>query len=166
MTKSKYKREQAAIDDKQQATLNPKSPTFIAEKQDQKTTIVQAHSGKYYCPFCFHKDDIGIYLISTKKGFHKSLGKCPECGNEMQIKTLTADMSIEQYAEFVFGYSKSGFWQKINFKKFNERLKAIGWSERFWLKYKQLKGDDTNETYEEMLYRSQEEDARAQGLIK
>ena len=165
MTKSKYKREQAAIDDKKQLTLNPKSPTFIAEKQETTINITQVHTGTFYCPFCFHKDVIGQYLISTKKGYHKGLGKCPECGNEMQLKTLIAEMTPEQYAEFVYGYSKSGFWQKIKFKQFNERLNAIGWSERFWLKYKQLKGDDTSESYEAHLMRQQEEDAREQGLI-
>jgi transcription elongation factor Elf1 len=162
----KWDREQKAKEDKQQAKLNPKSPSFIQVKQETKTDIIQLHTGEYYCPFCLHKDRINKYLISTKKGYHKGLGKCPECGNQMQFKSLTAAWTPEQFAEWAYQYSASGYWQKVPFSKFNSRLRQIGWLERFWARYRQLKGSDDNESYTEHIEREQREQAVDEGWIQ
>jgi transcription elongation factor Elf1 len=165
MSHRKYKREEKAKEDKYQTMLNPKSPSFIKEKQQQKVEVTVKYTGEYRCPFCLHLDKINAYLISTKKGYHHGLGKCPECGNQMQLKSLTAQWTPEQFADFMYEYSRQGGWQKVPFMKFNERLKLIGWAERFWSRYKQLKGDSTDEKYTDYIQRVQEEQAREQGLI-
>lgn len=167
MSYKKYNREQAAKDDKQQMMLNPKSPSFIQSKKKPEIQVTEIYTGTYMCPFCLHQDRIGAYLISTKKGYHKGLGHCPECNNQMQIKTLTADMTSEQFANFAFEYSTQGYWSKVKFKEFNDRLYKIGWLEQFWAEYKKLKGEDSGtEKYQDYLMRKQEEEARELGLIK
>ena len=167
MSHRKYVREQKAKSDEQQATLNPKNPSFIQHKKQIEVNIAETFSATYRCPFCLGLNKINAYLISTKKGYNKGLGHCPECNNKMQLKTLTAEMTPEQFAEFAFGYSSSGYWQKVPFSKFNSRLKLIGWLERFWNEYRKLKGDsDKTENYQDYISRVQEEEARAQGLIE
>lgn len=167
MTKSKWKREMAARDDKLQTTLNPKSPSFIQSKKKAIVNIAETYSGEYSCPFCLHRGKIYQFLISTKKGYHKGLGHCPECDNKMNLKTLTKDMTPEQFAQFAYEYSCQGYWQKVPFGKFNQRLIDIGWAERFWMEYKKLKGDSTpTESYSDYIDRTQVEEAKAQGLIK
>jgi transposase-like protein len=163
VVKSKYNREYIARQDKQQATLNPNSPSFIKPKQEKVIPVTTLYTGKYMCPFCLHIDKIEAYLISAKKGYDKRLGHCPECQQNMMIKTLTAEMSPEEFAEFVYGYRSSGFWQKCQFTKFNHRLAMLGWLERFWFRYKELKGNETNESYQDHIMRQQEEEAIEKG---
>ena len=165
MSHKKYVREQKAKTDEQQALLNPKNPSFIQPKHKIEVNMAETFSGVYRCPFCLGLNKISAYLISTKKGYHKGLGHCPECNNQMQLKTLTAEMTPEQFADFAFNYSSSGYWQKVLFSKFNERLKLIGWLERFWTEYKKLKGDSQTESYAEYAERTQREQAIDQGLI-
>jgi len=166
VVKSKYKREYEAGIDKQQAKLDPQSPSFLKEKKKTVVSITEVLTGEYRCPFCLNPNKINAYLISTKKGYDKRLGHCPSCNNNMMIKTLTADMTPEQFADFVFDYARQGFWQKAPFKTFNDNLYAIGWSQRFWARYKELKGDTAAvENYEQYMMRKQEEEAREQGLI-
>ncbi|MBU1067743.1 hypothetical protein KKE60_08145 [Patescibacteria group bacterium] len=165
MSMRKYNREQKVKDDKQQTMLDPKSPSFIKSKKKVIISITETYTGAYMCPFCLHSDRINAYLISTKKGYHKGLGHCPECNNQMQIKTLTSDMTPEQFAQFAYEYSSQGYWQKVKFEQFNNRLHAIGWSKRFWAKYRELKGDsDQTESYQQYVARKQEEWAKEQGL--
>jgi hypothetical protein len=155
MSDKKYKREEKAKDDKQQKRLDPNSPSFMKAKPKVEVNITEIHTGTYSCPFCLHAGKINGYLISTKKGYDKRLGHCPECNNKMMLKTLLADMTPEQFAQFAYGYSCQGYWQKVSFAKFNERLKLIGWQERFWNKYRELKGTLTISSEEEDAYESQ-----------
>jgi hypothetical protein len=62
----------------------------------------------------------------------------------MMLRNLvTMKWTPQKYAEWVFGYSLNGFWQKISFSSWKERLFEIGWSQPFWDKYKALKGEAT-----------------------
>ena len=155
MPKSKWKRDMKAMDDKHQSMLSPDSPTGIVMRGHQKTKVEIIRTGTYSCPFCLYQGKINKFLISTKKGFHKGLGQCPECKNKMRFRTLTADWTPEDFAEWCYGYSADGYWQKVPFSKFSDRLYKIGWSKRFWERYKQLKGEGGQESYEDMLIREQ-----------
>ena len=166
MVKSKYKREQAAKDDDKQSILNPQQLSSVNKRGKVTVTVAAIYTGLYRCPFCLHEGLINHFLISTPKGYHHGLGKCPECGNQMQLKTLTSKMTPEQFAEFAYGYRTSGYWSKVKFTVFNRRLKELGINFRFWKRYKELKGEEPNETYEEQLWRQQEEQAREEGLIE
>jgi len=122
---------------------------------------------KYACPFCLHIAQLKEYLISTKKGIHQGLGECPECHCKMQFKSLKAEWTPEQYAEWVFEYAARGFWQKIPWATWKRRLEELGWAQRFWDKYKQLKGEnpsegaypeDSQEQYDEFMRRHGKEE--------
>jgi len=149
--KSKWKRDMKAMDDKHQTVFAPDTPTGVAKRQKTIVNIQIAHTGIYSCPFCLYQAKIEHFLISTKKGFHKGLGQCPDCQNKMRFRTLTAEWTPEDFAEWCYGYSADGYWQKVPFSKFSDRLYKIGWSKRFWDKYKQLKGEDKSEDYMTML---------------
>jgi len=164
--KSKYQREYDIRQDKQQCKLDPLSKTGIKFKPQDIIEVTVAHKSIYLCPFCLHRGKIEEYLISTKKGYHKGLGKCPECNNKMQLKTLTSNMTPEQFAEYAHGYRTSGYWSKVPFSKFNERLKEINWAIRFWGKYRQLKGESTDESYDDYIQRKQYEQAKEEGWIE
>lgn len=112
---------------------------------------------KTRCPFCLCCHPITKFLITKYdksgkgKGFDRGRGKCPECGEGMQLKTLTlmrkwtlenpAD-GVKQFAAFIYSYRSSGVWQKkIKFVQFNSMLKSMGWHKEFYTEYKRLKGD-------------------------
>lgn len=167
MVKGKWKREQAAKDDKEQLKLDLTQPSLVENKKPVTVTITEMYAGNYSCPFCLHSDKIGNFLISRKKGYDKKLGHCPECNNNMMIKTLTANMTPEQYAQFMYEYSRQGGWQKVQFKVWSFRLQKIGWAQRFWTEYRKLKGEAvTTESYDQYVQRKQFEQAKEQGWVE
>jgi len=104
------------------------------------------------CAYCLYQDQLHKFLISTKKGFHKSQAQCPDCGNRQLIRTLTAEQTPEQYAEWMYMNMPYGGWQKVPFNKWVERLRQCGWATIFWARYKQLKAEYTEQpTYEDAL---------------
>jgi transcription elongation factor Elf1 len=163
MPKGRWNRQQSAREDKQQRKLDFTQPNLVEYKKPITVSVVEMYTGEYSCPFCLHSDKIGNFLISTKKGYHKGLGKCPECGNQMQIKSLTSDWTPEQYAEFMYEYSGQGGWQKVKFQVWSYRLNKIGWSQRFWNRYRELKGEAKTESYTDYIQRKQFEQAQEQG---
>ncbi len=98
------------------------------------------------CIFCLGISKLRLFLISTKKGYNRSLGKCPVCGQKMRLETLVKMLkwTPEEYAKFVFDYRQSGFWQKVAFEDWKKRLDMMGWSQPFWTEYKRLRGDPEN----------------------
>lgn len=111
---------------------------------------------KTRCPFCLCFHPITKFLITkydkkgNNKGYNRGSGKCPECGQGMQLKTLVSMRKwtiedpvagVKLYAAWVYEYRKSGFFQKIKFAEFNSMLKSMKWSREFWDHYKRLKGD-------------------------
>ena len=125
--------------DPKQRKFEVKTSKVISHESKELPKWAQFFVGDVMCPFCFHIAKIQMFLKSTKKGYHKGLGLCRECQQQMQLKTLASEMTPEQFAEWVVEYPAWAFWQKCKFKKFNERLKKIGWSYRFWGKYRELK---------------------------
>jgi transcription elongation factor Elf1 len=164
LVKSKYKREQQVKDDLKQSILNPENLEKTELRKKVTVTVAAIYTGLYRCPFCLHEARINSFLISTGKGYHRGLGKCPECGNQMQLKTLTSKMTPEQFAEFAYGYRTAGYWQKVKFNTFNQRLKELGINFRFWKRYKELKGEEPTEGYEDWLMRKQQEEHEAEEL--
>jgi hypothetical protein len=57
-------------------------------------------------------------------------------------------MNPKQFAKWVFEYRLSGFFSKINFKEWNQKLWELGVSQEFWEEYKLLRGDTTKEEEE------------------
>jgi predicted metal-binding protein len=99
------------------------------------------------CVFCLYTTNLQKFFKIDAKGRTIALVTCPECHNKMQLQTLIKDMSIQEYAKFVYGYRLSGFWKKCPFALFNQRLREIGASSEFWLEYKKLKGEYPEQNY-------------------
>lgn len=95
-----------------------------------------------YCPFCLYKSALIDFRVKKVDGWSNSMANCPDCNNNMRMESLTRNMTIVEYAKWVFDYSLNGFWNKCPFEKFTGRLKAYGWSYQFWEKYKEFKGDE------------------------
>lgn len=153
----KWKREQKAHDDKHQTILAPDRIAGAKLREKPKVNFIITHKGLYRCPFCLYQATIERFLISTKKGFHKGLAKCRECGNQMRFSSLTAKWTPEQFAEWCHGYAADGYWQKVPWTKFQDRLKHLGIAQKFWQRYKELKGEDKTESYEEWVIRQDRE---------
>lgn len=143
--------------DKSQTMLDFSHQSGAKVRGEEPTTSVYPITTKFMCPFCLYIDNIYKFRVKTKEGYSEKRARCPDCDNLMQIRSLTKPMSIEEYAEWVFNYSLSGFWEKCPYKKFRERMWKLGWSRRFWKKYKELKGEGTTTTYEEYAMAQQEE---------
>jgi len=140
----KYRREEKAYKDRKQSVFT-KTAT-IKSKQKPKVGVESLYSmtEQFACPFCLGLHKFQQYLISTKHGIHQGLGQCPECNNKFRFRTLTQITTAKQYAEFAYPYSASGFWQKVPWSKWKDRLYKIGWSQAFWHRYHELKGEDVD----------------------
>lgn len=164
--KSKHKR-QLIITDKKQYVLDAGSEQGAKKKEELIKVVTELKSPIFYCPFCLSFGKLSAFEYKTPKGNVSKGVKCPDCKNKMLRKSITNTMSAEQYAEWVFDYRKSGFWQKCNFAVWNERLYKLGLSHRFWEKYRLLKGEHkADETYYDHLDKEQEEWAKEQGLTE
>lgn len=157
MVKSKWKRSIKAERDRQQTRLDPGSRRGCTPPMRIISGYTLDPTARYFCPFCLHIDRYTAFLISTSKGYHRGMGQCPECKNKMKLKTLLQEMTPEEYAEFAYPYAASGFWQKVPFEKWRKRLYEMGWAPRFWGRYKELKGEDQEESYDRWLERKQRE---------
>jgi len=160
----KYLREQKAKDDKQQTRLGHADHLEPSAMQETKIETGIDYTEQVMCPFCLHQDKLQAFLVSTKKGISQSKAHCPECDNGMMMRNLTAEWTPEQYAEFCFGYAQTGFWEKVPFTKWKERLAQIGWAQRFWNKYNALKADyQEMESYDAFIQRKQLEAYKEEG---
>lgn len=157
----KYRREELAKADSGQLTFSSDGAI-----QERKRILVSSSSidvNKFvFCPFCLKYNKLQRFLVSGKKGISRSRAQCPECGVGMLLATLLREWDPVTYAEWVFGYRKSGFWQKIKFALWKEELAKMGWDKAFWDHYKTLKGaesPDDAESYGDYMNRQGEEAA-------
>jgi hypothetical protein len=123
------------------ATLKP-NPNIVVIAHETLLPLDKEVS----CPFCLALVEFRKFLVSTKTGISRSMGKCPLCGQGMYLKSLTlmANTTARGYAKWVFNY-KGGFWHKINFSQWKGRLQLIGWTQEFWDEYKALKSEQQEE---------------------
>jgi hypothetical protein len=164
MSKSqrKYHREQIAKGDQSQACFRPDGsvdprikPEVVSESLDTLKVVM--------CPFCLGKDRLQVFLVSTKKGISRSKAHCPHCNNGMLLHTLLVEWSPESFADFVYGYRKSGYWQKISFADWKQKLEELGWARPFWDHYKEMKAENADEdegSYSDMMNRQGEQAAQ------
>lgn len=136
----KDKCEKALYDKKQlifTAQGSLKSNEFRFAKVEEKAIDFNK---KVTCPFCLSWQTLNKFLISTKEGYHKGLGHCQECNQNVQFKTLfnLGQWTPEQYAKFVVDYPPAGFFKKIKFDEWKNRLNLMKWGQRFWTEYRRL----------------------------
>jgi len=151
--------------DGDQMVLKPRTDVGFGQRAVELPKQIEMHIGQFLCPFCLHAGTIGSFLIQLKKGFSSSRGRCPECDNGFMLESLTKRMTPEQFAQWVYEYPFYYYWKKCAWLLFNQRLKKIGWSYRFWKAYKACKEEDRGESYEEHMMKEQEEWARERGYI-
>jgi len=141
---------------------NPNNPTSTSSAEVTDETQKQV-----MCAYCLHTGPLNQFLISTKKGFHHSQTKCPDCQNGQLMRTLIDPMTPDQYAEFIYSQKQYGVWQKMPFEKWRQRLIEIGWAPQFWARYNELKAQDISsddftrrdrEAYEEFTRKYGEEE--------
>lgn len=152
-----WKERAKVLDDDKQMELVPDSIQGIRTHKKTRELKVTFETGIVSCPFCLFAAKIQAFLVSSKKGFSYALAKCPECKNGMRMDSLTTNWTPTQYAEWCFEYARSGFWQKVPFNKWNDRLRKLGISGEFWARYKELKHENVSETVEEYYERIQRE---------
>ena len=148
-----YVRQEKARDDKKQQVFGSWGEVEPRHKPTVTETFTLDINMQVSCPFCLYHDKLQRFLVSTAKGISQSKALCPECHNGMLMKSLTADWTPEQYADWVFRYAADGFWKKCPFVTWKKALKEMGWAGRFWDRYKALKG----ESYPEGTTEEQEE---------
>lgn len=164
----RYLRQEKSKEDKQQSILCVSgiapNPHHFAVKADLEIP----YDKKVTCPFCLALGELNKFLTSTKKGISRSHVKCPFCHQGFLMRTLLlmTKWSAKEYAEWAQPYSHSGFWQKVNFDVWKDRLRIIGWTEEFWNRYKELKTNDSHENYADHMDRESEEWARRQQQIE
>lgn len=99
------------------------------------------------CPFCLNTSYLSQFTTD------KNLYKCKYCGNKMQEETLKKifimfnqqKIDVEAFAKWVYGYRLNGFFQKIKFEEWNNKLKDLEIGIDFWYYYKRFKGEWENE---------------------
>lgn len=157
----KYRREELA-----KANLGQLTFSKDGEIRERKRILISSSSidvtKLVMCPFCLRKNKIQRFLVSGKEGISKSRAQCPECQVGMMMATLLRDWDPISYADFVFGYRKSGFFQKIKFDEWKKVLYDMSWAKEFWDHYKNLKaeGSDDYESYSDHMNRLGEEAAK------
>jgi hypothetical protein len=159
----KYAREERMRSDHAQTCFQPDGSVqerYHARVQDASVDVNQI----VVCPFCLQSDKLQAFLISNKKGISKSNAQCPKCQSGMRMNSLLRKWDAESFAEWVFEYSKQGYWQKVKFEEWKERLNQLGWGQSFWTRYRALKGEnegaESEESYADRMNRQGEEAAR------
>ena len=136
--KKRYAIRERTINDKQKSTFDSHG-WFVKPAPQSKTEFTAANVNvRVYCPFCLYEDKLQAFLISNKEGISQGKALCPDCNNSMMMKSLYNDWTTKQYAEWVFNYRRSGFWQKCPHDKWKKRLFAAGMVKEFWDTYKEL----------------------------
>jgi len=130
--------------DKKQLQFALDGTLIINQKVVNEDTPINAlinSSNFWICPFCLETSN--KFTIESH-----GLVRCNNCSVDMKVKTLlfVKDCSNEDYAKWVFNYRLSGFFHKVNFEKWNQKMKDLGISFEFWDEYKKLKGE--NEEFE------------------
>jgi hypothetical protein len=138
----RYLRQEKASFDRAQTVLTEKGAAPNPRTFTVKHLALPDLNKRVTCPFCLGLEKFRLFLVSTKKGYSRSMGKCPLCGEGMRIKTLT-DMlkwGPREYAQFVAPYASDGFWKKCKWEVWKERLALMKWTEEFWSRYHELRG--------------------------
>jgi transcription elongation factor Elf1 len=156
----RYIRDEKSKKDKQQARFGERGEVNITKPSQTSVFISVNFNEKVWCPFCLYEAKLSQFLVSGKKGYQQGTAKCPECKTTMRMSSLWNDWDATKYAEWVFDYAMSGFWQKCSFEIWKKRLHQIGWSHNFWTRYKELKGSSETTSYFDHMAKQAEDYAR------
>jgi hypothetical protein len=142
-----------------QAKLTTTGELKLTDKREPAKPFVLDETNQYMCPFCLHIGYQREFLIYKDDKPVTYRVQCPECENTFLMKTLMSEWSIIEFADWVADYVHSGFWQKCDFEKFNQRLKELGWARLFWDRYRAVTGKVDEEYYTRIARHVREENA-------
>jgi len=103
---------------------------------------------RYICPFCGYDGEFRLFLTVGKNGYSRKKFKCPDCNQIMKKETLIREMSVEEWAKWlyasvrVFSNHKQpelAFYNRISWEKLSTRLKFYGIANEFWESWKETK---------------------------
>ena len=140
MPRVTYKARWKAFYDKKQTILDPANRMPIRFRRSKLSIEDALKTDVVTCPFCLYIGRLWEFQYMLPTGKMSKMARCPDCHNRMQLRTLTQDMTVEQYAKWCFEYALSGFWDKVPFQKFRNRLYKLRIANRFWNEYSRLKG--------------------------
>lgn len=143
----KYVRQEKIRKDKQQMKLGETGKINTSTSAHIEPKITVNFNEEVACPFCLYAAKLSAFLIVGKDGYQQGKAHCPECKNNMMMKSLYNEWTAKDYADWVFNYRLSGFWSKCPFAKWKERLYKMGWAGAFWTRYKDLKGTSTTNRF-------------------
>jgi len=114
----------------------------------------------YTCPFCAYNGELRLYSVYGKKGYKKNVFKCPDCGQIMRKETLTREISVKEWASWLYSsirifndhrHPELSFYNRISWEKLSTRLKFYGLASEFWDSWKETK-ELSRETLEKIVY--------------
>jgi len=105
--------------------------------------VFEIHSRVVSCPYCLYEDKVAAFLTVPKKHgeISEKRARCPDCKVLMLTRTLTAEMTVEAYAEWVCVMASYDRNDRISWVKIKARLKQMGITEQFWEAYKKVRAE-------------------------
>ena len=98
------------------------------------------------CPFCGYRSraiEFRVKKSSKSSKYSTKKFKCPDCGQVMKRSTLLRDMTVSDWARWLYydviRASRGKGFHRISFDKLSQRLKEYGWAKEFWEAWKAAK---------------------------
>lgn len=102
--------------------------------------VIMSYNTLYVCPYCAYEGQLIEFRLKQKKGYSHHKKQCPDCFNIMFKETLTQEVTIKQWATWLYSTCREiGGYDKIKWTKLFERLKTFGISYEFWDEWKKAK---------------------------
>ena len=118
-------------------------PESVAMKEFKGDMGIPLLSEEVVCPFCAFKTRVIQFRVKkSEKSASYSTKKfeCPDCGENMRRNTLLRDMSVSEWARWLyFDVIMYHGYNRISFPKLLQRLKEYGWANEFWSAWKAAK---------------------------
>ena len=98
----------------------------------------------YMCPYCAYMGSLNTFWIRECDGINRNKANCPRCGKNMKMHTVTNNMTLSEWGEWlslnklVFNSPKYRFRDDIQWKHIITFLNILSKEERndFWNGYK------------------------------
>lgn len=132
---------------KGQAGLISEETTAIMEFRNVLGSSVNI---EVICPFCAWKGKViefRNWKSPASKEYSIKMFRCPDCGQRMARRTLFKDMSVSDWARWLY-FDVIGYrgYDRIDFPKLLKRLKEYGWANEFWTAWRAAKdGRETSD---------------------
>lgn len=154
------------LEDTQTKLIAPDVEAMEEFKQELGESLI---SQEFICPFCAYKATLVNFRMKKSEkseSFSKRKFQCPDCGQNMLRETLLNDMTVSEWARWLYTSiidSHGKGYERISFPKLFERLKQYGWAGEFWEAWRAAKegrGTSSVEDYISYLKSAAEEERK------